>query len=647
MIIEKYVQQVSKILPDIISELPSNKIDDTMIAAIKKNNPGININKKNLDEFITLRTRSKSLDALKNNPALKGKVDPTDLTKNINDNNKALAKLQKEMNINNLLSSSILNEFVNKTTKKMLDKMISSIGNILDEVTQFKKKNPLTDPFIDPASLGAVKPAAAKAAVKPSIKDQLDDILLRAGKFIKLIPNKYKPIKLKSSTVRKNFFTVKSIKNFFSYVGKRLLYPPNLSTFGGSWNSKLLGKGKNMEFQLFSKSKTGKSLFGISIIPKNNAYKIEVPGIVKNELGKYGPGWKKITLFNMFKKPRNFASGFLAGLLPGLDFNLIRIQKAMIASQLSKGALGKFTDRDKIKIINKYAFKNNLDANNLKFDEIFSNGYEFMFNNFSLRELANFKYNYNKSVPPAKKIKSMSNEFDAGIITARLTALSLVSYLLLKDVKGNDQQSTNLQEQFANTEPTKPTEPTESTETTELTESTDDEINIIIDQIDPSQLNDQEFRFYNTLLVNLNFDDTNLNNILNTLEEQKQTYIKNKKDNNEDISEFLDTTSLNIYKTPLNLLELLEIPKDDMKNIKFMKSYYDKLNENQKLYFDNLSKKQQSLYILDSMGYQFDSKNNKIKKKKKKNKKTDNTMLIVIISTSVVLLFVLIFLFTR
>ena len=630
MIIEKYVQQVSKILPDIISELPSNKIDDTMIAAIKKNNPGININKKNLDEFITLRTRSNSLDALKNNPSLKGKVDPTDLTKNINDNNKALAKLQKEMNITNLLSSSIVNEFVKQTTKKMVDKMKFSISNILDEVTQFKK-NPLTNSFEDPSSLVAVKPAAAKAAVKPSIKDQLDDILLRAGKFIKLIPNKYKPIKLKSSTVRKNFSTVKSIKNFFSYVGKRLLYPPNLSTFGGSWNSKLLGKGKNMEFQLFSKSKTGKSLFGISIIGKNKAYKIKVPGIVKNELGKFVPGMKSITLFNMFKKPRNFASGFLAGLLPGLDFNLIRIQKAMIASQLSKGALGKFTDRDKIKIINKYAFKNNLDANNLKFDEVFNNGFEFMFNNFSLRELANFKHNYNKSVPPAKKIKNTSNEFNAGIITARLTALGFGSYLLLKDVKGNDQQSTNLQEQFANTEPTKPTEPTKSTETTELTESTDDEINILIDQIDPSQLNDQEFRFYNTLVVNLTFDDTNLNNILDTLEEQKQTYIKNKKDNNEDISEFLDTTSLNIYKTPLNLLELLEIPKDDMKNIKFMKSYYDKLNENQKLYFDNLNKKQQSLYMDKAIYF-----------KKKKIK-----LLIVIISTSVVLLFVLIFLFTR
>jgi hypothetical protein len=634
MIIEKYVQQVSKILPNILSELPSNKIDDAMLATIRKNNPGININKKKLDELITLRTRSNSLDALKNNPVLKGKIDPTDLTKNINDNKKALAKLQKEMNITNLLSSSILNDFVNKTTKKIVDKMKSTVDNILDEVAEFKK-NPLTNPFVDPSSL-----VAGKQASNAAVKTQKNSLLLQAGKFIKLIPNKFKPIKLKSSLVRKFFSTKESIKNFFSYVGRRILYPPNLSTFGGLWNSKLIGKGKNMEFQLFSESKIGKALFGISIIGKNKAYKIKFPFIVKNELGKFTPGMKSITLFNMFKKPRNFASGFLAGLIPGMDFNLIRVQKAMIASQLSKSGLGKFTDKDKIKIIKKYALKNKLDARYLKFDDIFNNGFEFLFNNFSLRELSNFKHNYNKSVPPAKKIKNTSNEFDAGIITARLTALGFGSYLLLKDVKGNDQQSSNLQEQFTNTEPTK------STETTELTESTDDEINSLIDQIDPSLLNDQEFRFYNSLVVNLTFDDTNLNNILNTLEEQKQTYIKNKKDNNEDISEFLDTTSLNIYKTPLNLLELLEIPKNDMKNIKFMKSYYDKLNEKQKLYFDNLSKKQQSLYILDSIGYQFDSKTNQIKKKKKK-KKTNNTMLIVIISTSVVLLFVLIFLFTR
>jgi len=148
-----------------------------------------------------------------------------------------------------------------------------------------------------------------------------------------------------------------------------------------------------------------------------------------------------------------------------------------------------------------------------------------------------------------------------------------------------------------------------------------------------SEISELDFRrLMNDNIID-NFTDDQIELILNIIETKKLEYVyKQIKNNNisKEVYDLANENKINIYKTPNNILEIIDYNDEERNIIKILKTIYDNFDENEKKAFDQLLPEQQNEIISEIIKNM--ENNNSINIKKKPN----NTILIIILTVSLI-----------
>ena len=129
------------------------------------------------------------------------------------------------------------------------------------------------------------------------------------------------------------------------------------------------------------------------------------------------------------------------------------------------------------------------------------------------------------------------------------------------------------------------------------------------------------------------FTDEQIELILNIIQTKKLEYVyKQIKNNNisKEVYDLANENKINIYKTPNNILEIIDYNDEERNIIKILKTIYDNFDENEKKAFDQLLPEQQNEIISEIIKNM--ENNNSINIKKKPN----NTIFIIILTVSLI-----------